>query len=178
MGQDSVTEARDLRYTLETEKLAHDVYEVFLANWNTFPFLDAMDEKAIHMEALKAMLTRVEISEEVSGENGVFALPVFKEWFDKHIADGMKSPAGAYRTGALIEEIAIRDLEMLAACTDDSELRYTYQWLIKSSRSHLYVFVCHLKRLNIEYLPLILPYEEFERIMKEEAWQEPGNARA
>ena len=54
------------------------------------------------------------------------------------------------------------------ARTSNEEIKNTYTYLVRASENHLRAFVRNLKRLGVDYTPVVMDKKEFEAIINNE----------
>ncbi len=166
-AQLATREEQDLRFMREEEKLANDVYETFFEKWNTLPFKNIKKAERVHMKLIKDLLVQYKVTDPLEGiENtrGKFHSAPFDTMYARLVATGAFSVQEAYKSGALIEEMDIRDLKIRYEATQEAPIRNTYTLLRQASENHLRAFVRNLKRLGVDYTPQVLSREDFDNI--------------
>ena len=119
------------------------------------------------MDAIKYLIDTFDIEDPV-GENpeGVFQNEELQELYDVLIEKGSTSREEALRVGALIEEVDIIDLRTeLDSIAQNEEVIRVYTNLCKASENHLRAFTRVLAQYDVQYIPVKLSQEEFDRIM-------------
>jgi hypothetical protein len=109
--------------------------------------------------------------EDPVGDNpkGVFVNQDLQELYDDLIAQGSESREEALKVGALIEEVDIIDLQNeLEESARNEEVVRVFTNLCNASERHLKAFVRVLKLYDVEYTPVHLDQEVFDRIMAED----------
>lgn len=81
-------------------------------------------------------------------------------------AGGGLSVEEALRVGAAIEEMDILDLQERMAQTDKEDILLVYSNLKRGSENHLRAFVNNLERRGVQYSPVHLSQEEYDRIIE------------
>ena len=92
-------------------------------------------------------------------------------------ASGKTSLEAAFRAGAKVEEVDIRDLKEAMARTSNEEIKSTYADLISASENHLRAFVRNLKRLDVIYTPVVMDKKEFDAIISSAKGMGMGNGK-
>lgn len=149
----------------EEEKLAKDVYLTLYDKWNLKIFKNIAFSEQTHTDAIKDLLVRYELEDPYIEGHGKFVSSEIKDLYDSLIEEGSKSLLDALIIGAIIEDLDIKDLEMLLEETDNEDISLTYQNLIKGSRNHLRAFVNQIKLNNGEYIPKYITQEAFNSII-------------
>ncbi|MFA6542334.1 MAG: DUF2202 domain-containing protein, partial [Bacteroidota bacterium] len=96
---------------------------------------------------------------------GVFADHELQALYDALLLKGKQNPADAYAAGAAIEEVDIVDLQKRLALTDNDDIAFVYNNLMRGSRNHLRAFVRNLSSQGITYIPKYLSQTEFDQII-------------
>lgn len=162
-------ETESIKYMREEEKLARDVYFSMNAKYNTGPFNNIIKAEQTHMDLVKDLLLKYNIEDPVTGdETGSFTNSDIKELYTKFFDQGNISLIDALKAGALIEETDIADLDKQLKVTQNKDIKDTYEYLRHGSENHLRAFVRNLKANGIEYSPVILPKEDFDKIITAE----------
>ncbi|WP_299215288.1 DUF2202 domain-containing protein [uncultured Aquimarina sp.] len=130
----------DMKYMLEEEKLAKDVY-TFLGNTLGLKIFENIKQgEERHFDVMKNLLTTNEISFEIHKENGTFYNPELQKLYDYLIQLGSNSIKDVINVGVLIEETDIRDLEKVIKNTNDPYTKQVYSNLLRASKNHLRAF--------------------------------------
>ena len=156
-----------IRFRREEEKVARDVYIYLYEIHPLRPFLNISKSEQAHMDAIKYLIDAFDIEDPV-GENpeGVFQNEELQELYDVLIKKGSTSREEALRVGALIEEVDIIDLRTeLDSIAQNEEVIRVYTNLCKASENHLRAFTRVLAQYDVQYIPVKLSQEEFDRIM-------------
>ena len=67
--------------------------------------------------------------------------------------------------GATIEDLDIADLEHWLSKTDNEDIKFVYENLMKGSRNHLRAFIRMLNNYGANYSPQYISKEEYEQII-------------
>lgn len=160
------TDTESLKYMREEEKMARDFYREMYKKYSTRPFKNIKEAEQIHMDAVKDLLTANSIEDPVkSDENGSFTNTELKALYDKLIGQGSISLTEALNAGALIEETDINDLNKEINSTSNATIKESYIYLREASENHLRAFVRNLKFSSIEYSPVVLSRDEYDKII-------------
>jgi hypothetical protein len=160
------TEAADLAYMREEEKLAHDVYATLHSKWGLRVFGNITQSEARHFSAIKLLLDRYELPDPAANHAvGVFQNEGLQILYGDLIKQGSSSLKSAMRAGAIIEDFDIRDLEKAAAATDNSDLKLAYQNLRAASENHMRAFVRQLAAEGESYMPQYITPAVFSEIV-------------
>ncbi len=165
----ALTEAEidGIRFMREEEKVARDVYIYLYEIHPLRPFLNISLSEQAHMDAIKSLIDTFDLEDPV-GENpeGVFQNEDLQELYDVLIVKGSTSREEALKVGALIEEVDIIDLQTeLDSIAENEDVISVYTNLCRASEAHLRAFTGVLTLYGVEYVPVKLSQEEFDRIM-------------
>lgn len=157
----------------EEEKLARDVY-IYLGNkWGTNIFFNIAESEQTHTNAIKILLDRYSIEDPVTDDGlGKFTSPEMSKLYSVLTQKGDSSILDAITVGAIVEDLDIRDLEVLLAQTTKDDIIFTYKNLQKGSRNHLRAYSKNLDRRGVTYAPQYISEEMFRQIVSSE--QEGG----
>ena len=168
-GELTDAEIEGILFMREEEKLARDVYLYLYEIHPLRPFLNISKSEQAHMDAIKYLIDTYGLEDPV-GENGegVFRYTELQDLYDELILSGAASREEALKVGALIEEVDILDLRNeLDNFVQNEDVIRVFENLCKASEQHLRVFVKVLRLYDVEYEPVKLSREEFDRIMSE-----------
>ncbi len=162
----SAEETAGLVKMREEEKLARDVYQVLADKWQLPVFSRIAGSEQRHMDAVKSLLDKYEISDPISDSTvGVFTDPGLLALFEELTAKGEQSLIDALQVGATIEDLDIFDLEEFIAQADNEDIKTVYQNLLKGSRNHLRAFWYQLSLNGGEYEAQYISAEELAAIV-------------
>ncbi|NOQ13606.1 MAG: DUF2202 domain-containing protein [Methyloprofundus sp.] len=159
----------DLFYMREEEKLARDVYQALYLKWFSTVHGNISDSEQKHMDRIKIFLDVYGLEDSVSEEEGVFNNATLQLLYDELVAQGMESELEAYKVGAYVEEVDIKDLEESIKNTDIPELKKMYMQLKGASYKHLRKFHEKIVALEGEYTPQVLSQDDFDAILNAES---------
>lgn len=152
----------------EEEKMARDVYQSLNEKWDQMPFVHISESEINHMARMKLLIDKYQLKDPVeknADKRGAFDNQQLKKLYDELITSGKVSLEAAFRAGAKVEEVDIRDLKEALANTSNAEIKSTYTDLINASENHLRAFVRNLKRLDVNYTPVVMDKKEFDAII-------------
>ena len=135
-----------MRFMLEEEKVAFDVYTFLGEKWNLKVFTNIKQSEAKHMEAMKALLERNAISYQISSESGVFFNEELQVMYSDLITKGSLSLTDALEVGKMIEEKDIEDLQLAIRNSNDNDAKQVYTNLLNASYNHLNALNRNLSR--------------------------------
>ncbi len=164
-GSLSAAEEKDLRYLQEEEKLARDVYGFFDERWGIQVFRNIGDAEQTHMDSVTVLIDRYNLASSENTPAGVFVHPELQDLYNRLVEAGIQSPEGALRAAALVEETDIVDIRDAMARTDNADIRYVYENLMRGSENHLRAFVRNLEVQGESYTPVVLTMDEYEEIV-------------
>ena len=158
------TEAQQLIFLREEEKMARDVYDSLHERWGLFVFDNISSAEQRHMDAVLSQLNRYGLVDPVL-QPGVFSDRELQHLYDVLIARGGESQIEALLTGALIEEVDMQDLNEMIASTDNAGLISLYEKLLCGSRNHLRAFVRQIENRGVVYEAQVLRQSEVDLIV-------------
>lgn len=148
----------------DEEKLAKDVYAVLYPKWQSPVFSRIGDAESNHLDAVIRLLTFYSKDASV-GQPGEFASTEYKNLYDKLIARGSVNLTEAFKVGALIEEMDIKDLEDALQIVTNANVKIVFENLQKGSRNHLRAFNRQLSAIGESYTPIYLSSSEYNTIV-------------
>ena len=165
----SEVEIHSLLFMREEEKLARDVYAVLYEEYGVQIFLNIMASEQTHFDQMGVLLERYSLADPAL-EPGLFTDDYIQGLYDMLIPMGMVSLEGAYRVGAIIEEVDILDFQHFLDDeeVDNADIRKVYTSLMNASENHLRGFVSCLLSIGVVYEPGYLTLERYEAILAEE----------
>jgi hypothetical protein len=149
----------------EEEKLARDVYSVLHLKWGNSVFSKISAAENNHLNAILLLLQSYGVPDTLAGEAGVFMNEDLQNLYARLVTDGSMSVEDAWRTGALIEEMDISDLNIAFSETSNENIGLVYENLLRGSNNHLRAFYNQLASLGIEYVPQYITQEEYNQIV-------------
>jgi len=162
----SAAEVSDLLYMQEEEKLARDVYGVFSETWDIPVFKNIGKAEQTHMDSVTVLIERYGLeSPSETAAAGVFAHPELQALYDDLVKTGIQSPEDALRAAILVEETDIVDLRDAMSRTDNRDIRYVYENLMRGSENHLRAFVRTLEQQGESYAPVVLTQADYDEIV-------------
>lgn len=160
-------ERNGLIFLREEEKLARDVYNYLRKYYNLNVFINIPKSEQQHMNAVKFLLDRYDISDPTEGKlEGEFKNKELQDLYNTLISKGKENVTEALKVGALIEEVDIRDLQKeLINHVNNQDIKFVYNNLIRGSKNHIKAFTGVLKTYGIEYSPVILEQDFYNGII-------------
>ena len=146
-----------LRYMIEEEKLAGDVYRSFGVLYPTImPFKNIPRSEDMHMATLlgQANAIGLDVSDLTSLAAGQFQNPTLQSLYLNLVAQGSTSSFAALTVGKNIELLDIADLTAARALIPmDSTLYTSYGSLMNASYNHLNAFNTWLAKTPVPAVP-------------------------
>ena len=142
----SSQEIKDMKYMLEEEKVARDVYEYLDTKWDLRVFNNIKQSEQRHMNMIESLLNSYKTTYQLSDERGVFYNEQLQTLYNSLIKKGSLSKRDALEVGKLIEVTDIEDLEKASRSTDKEDIKDVYSKLIFASNNHLNAFNRNLSR--------------------------------
>jgi hypothetical protein len=160
----SNSELDGLKFMLEEEKLARDVY-IFLENiWGLNQFSNIIDSEQSHINSVANVLNNNQISYSILPE-GVFQNEDLQSLYNILTNQGTVSENEALKVGATIEDLDIIDLDNFISQTSNTTIISLYEKLQCGSRNHLRSFVKALEIRNDYYMPQYLSTDAYNEII-------------
>lgn len=158
----SDAEKTDLIYMREEEKLARDVYQTLYEKWGVQIFANIAQSEQTHTETVRDLLEKYDIADPVTDDSvGVFQNKDLLSLYNSLTSQGAVSEVEAFRVGALIEELDIKDLQEAMVRTDNADIQFAYENLVRASRNHLRSFTKQLTTRGETYTPQYISVEEY-----------------
>lgn len=136
--EDSSTE--QLKYLIEEEKLAHDVYTKMYELYGARVFGNILKSESTHQDSVLTLLNARGIADPRTSEVGTFNNTELQQLYDSLIAKGEQSAADAYEVGVAIEEKDIADISTQLETAQDEDIITTLESLRRGSENHLRAF--------------------------------------
>lgn len=144
------TDAENLRFMIEEEKLAHDLYVELGEAWELRVFATIATAEQQHMEAVRSLLDAYGLEDPTEDmAAGEFADSTLQDLYDDLLATGLASRTDALDVGGLVEETDILDLQ--ARSSESVAIDQVFDQLEAASENHLRAFVTNLERLGVDY---------------------------
>jgi hypothetical protein len=159
------TELTSLIKMKEEEKLARDVYSALYQKWGSQVFSRISFAENNHFNAIINLLKYYGEADTVVGETGMFVDAEVQTLYNDLLTQGSVSVEEAYKIGALIEEIDIKDLSDAIAAASNANIKMVYENLERGSRNHLRSFYNQLTNLGVIYSPSYLTQAEYDQIV-------------
>lgn len=142
----STKEINYLKYMVEEEKVARDVYEGLDEIWALRVFGNIKQSEQTHIDMIENLLKINKITYKLNNEKGVFNNKSLQKMHYELLEKGTKSKQEALEVGKLIEEKDIKDLEDAIKNTQNPFIKQVYSNLLSASQNHLRAFNRQLAR--------------------------------
>jgi hypothetical protein len=159
------TELATLVKMKDEERLARDVYSILYQKWGSTVFSRISSAENNHLNAIVRLMQNYNLPDTLIGEAGTFADVNVQNLYNNLVTKGSKSIGEAYRTGALIEELDIKDLSNAIASTSNANITLVFENLEKGSRNHLRSFYNQLTAIGIVYTPVYITQADYDQIV-------------
>ncbi len=148
----------------EEEKLARDVYTALYQKWGSTIFSNITSAESNHLNAIVLLLTTYNGDASI-GAPGIFTNTEVQALYSKLVVEGSATLEEAYKTGALIEEMDINDLNACLSSAVNTNVTMVFENLVKGSRNHLRAFNRQLSTLGSVYTPIYLSQGVYDQIV-------------
>jgi hypothetical protein len=130
-----------LKYMVEEEKLARDVYTV-LAKTAVYPkFKNIANAEQFHLDQMSIVLANYGIwNATLKRGPGVFKNTELQALYKTLVAKGQRSTADAIEVGIIIEEKDIADLTAMEKLITQEDIQFVVNYLKAGSINHLAAF--------------------------------------
>ena len=130
-----------LQYIIEEEKLARDVYLYLAENVTSSKFANIARSEQTHIDQIAVVLkTYNYFNPTTTRAPGVFRDKTLQALYDTLIAQGSTDVAAAFQVGRDIEELDIKDLQVMLKSTMPADMKLALNNLLKGSYNHLAAF--------------------------------------
>ena len=130
-----------LQYIIEEEKLARDVYLYLAENVTSSKFANIARSEQTHMDQIAVVLkTYNYFNPTTTRAQGVFRDKTLQALYDTLIAQGSTDVAAAFQVGRDIEELDIKNLQVMLKSTMPADMKLALNDLLKGSYNHLAAF--------------------------------------
>ena len=147
----SETDAANIQYMRQEEKLARDVYLTLYEEWGAPIFANIGESEQQHMDALKNLIDLYQIEDPIADNSvGAFTDPDFTVLYEYYVDLGMPSLLDAFDVGVQIEQLDIADLDTRIAETTMRNVIRVFENLRAGSERHLAAFESHIDNYDPE----------------------------
>ena len=163
-------EKEGILFMREEEKVARDVYTYLFDKTEIRAFGNISKAEQRHMDAVKALLDRYDLADPAAGKDyGEYSNDELQQLYDQLINEAAAGDIAALKVGALIEEKDILDLQKeLDNHVDNKDITQVWTNLRKGSEAHLRAFVWNLKVRGVDYSPVLMSRDAFDKIINKE----------
>jgi hypothetical protein len=134
------TDAANILFLKQEEKLARDVYQALYEKWGHTTFANIKVSEQRHMDAVDGLIARYRLTDPTPPEAGQFTYTELQELYAQLIAKGELSLKDALEVGVLIEDLDIEDIQEMLDATTVSVIRRVLTNLQNGSYNHLAAF--------------------------------------
>jgi hypothetical protein len=130
-----------LQYLIEEEKLARDVYLYLAANVTTLKFANIAKSEQTHMDQIAVILkTYNYFNPTLTRAPGVFRDKSLQALYNELIEQGSTDVAAAMQVGRDIENLDIKDIQVMLKSTMPADMKLALNNLLRGSINHLAAF--------------------------------------
>ncbi len=130
-----------LQYLIEEEKLARDVYLYLAENVTSSKFANIAKSEQTHMDQIAVLLKKYHyFNPTLTRAEGVFRDKSLQALYNQLIEQGSADVAAAFQVGRDIENLDIKDLQVMLKATMPAEMKLALDNLLKGSYNHLAAF--------------------------------------
>jgi hypothetical protein len=135
------TQAADLAYSRDEERMARDLYTLFGQTYDAAIFDRIAASEQQHFDTVGTLLTTYAVADPAAGRPaGTYASADVQKLYDQWKAQGLTSVQDAYAAGVALEHTDIADLRKLLARNSDSDVHRVFSHLLAASQHHLAAF--------------------------------------
>lgn len=163
----STDEISHLLYLRGVEKVAYDVYDSLSHRWQYQHFSNIEHEESAHQDLITTLLAKYQIADPYIAHSarGVYQEQALLDVFSLLVSQGLQSFSSALQVSVMIEEFEIKELQRLLIATDNTDVQFVYQNLLKDSRNQLRTFMTVLNQQGQTYNPQYLTLDAFNQIV-------------
>jgi hypothetical protein len=130
-----------LQYLIEEEKLARDVYLYLAANVTSSKFANIAKSEQTHMDQIAVILKKYNyFNPTTTRAAGVFRDKSLQALYNTLIEQGSTDVAAAFQVGRDIENLDIKDIQLMLKSTMPADMKLALENLLKGSINHLAAF--------------------------------------
>ena len=167
-AQLSDSEAEDLLFLYEEEKMARDLYDNAYELYDIMQFSKISASEVQHMSYVSSLLEKYNIEYPSELPRGTFENEEVQTLYDSLNARIHESSLEALLAAAFVEETDITDLRILQGRTDKEDILSKLESLECASGNHIRAYVSKLETLDVDYEPVILSDEDLEFILAQQ----------
>lgn len=137
----TTTQKAQLKYLIEEEKLARDVYTYLAGKTTTRKFSNIARSEQTHMNYIASLLLKYKQSNPTTGKAaGVFVNKDIQSLYNTLTVQGSAGTLQAYAVGVKIEEVDIASLKELLLKPMPADVKAALELLLAASYNHLEAF--------------------------------------
>ena len=137
----TTTQKAQLKYLIEEEKVARDVYTYLSTKVTTRNFSNIARSEQTHMNYIATLLTKYKQVNPTTGKAaGVFVNKDIQALYNTLTAEGAAGLLQAYGVGVKVEEVDIASLKELLAKAMPADVKAALDLLLAASYNHLEAF--------------------------------------
>jgi hypothetical protein len=137
----TTTQKAQLKYLIEEEKLARDVYTYLSTKVTTRKFSNIARSEQTHMNYIAALLTKYKQVNPTTGKAaGVFVNKEIQALYNSLTTEGSAGLLQAYAVGVKVEEVDIASLKELLTKAMPVDVKAALDLLLAASYNHLEAF--------------------------------------
>ena len=137
----TTTQKAQLKYLIEEEKLARDVYTYLAGKVTTRKFSNIAASEQTHMNYLKTLMIKYKITNPTTGKAaGVFVNKDIQALYKALTVEGSAGLIQAFGVGVKIEDVDIASLKQLLAKAMPADVKAALDLLLAASYNHLEAF--------------------------------------
>jgi hypothetical protein len=137
----TTTQKAQLKYLIEEEKLARDVYTYLAKNVTTQKFSNIARSEQTHMNYISALLTKYKLTNPTTGKAaGVFVNKDIQGLYNALTKEGKAGVLEAFGVGVKIEDVDIASIEKLLTKAMPADVKVALDLLLAASQNHLEAF--------------------------------------
>ena len=137
----TTTQKAQIKYLIEEEKLARDVYTYLSGKVTTRKFSNIARSEQTHMNYLTTLITKYKLTNPTTGKAaGVFVNKDIQALYKALTVEGSAGLLEAYGVGVKIEEVDIASLKTLLAKAMPVDVKAALDLLLAASYNHLEAF--------------------------------------
>ena len=162
----SDTEKRNIRFIIEEEKMARDLYFEFSKKYDKQIFENIYKAEQTHMKSMQKLVNKYGMEDPTAKTDvGEFQNRQIQKMYDELLEQGNKSLVEALKVGAEVEDRDIDDIQDNMTNTSKADILFVYENLKRASKNHLRAFMKNIEKENGEYSPKYLEQAEFNSIV-------------
>ena len=137
----TTTQKAQLKYLIEEEKLARDVYTYLAGKVTTRKFSNIARSEQTHMNYIASLLIKYKQSNPTTGKAaGVFVNKDIQALYNTLTAEGSAGMLQAFGVGVKIEDVDIASLKELLLKSMPADVKAALELLLAASYNHLEAF--------------------------------------